>query len=423
MFKPSRNLPVEIGGLKRIKIFLKAYPRQFWLLFWGMLISYTGMSMIWPFLVVYLGKELELPLTIVASLLTINAMASLLSSLLAGAITDRIGRKWAMVSGLAVYGITFLLMIPADTYFFYAALMAFRGIFQPLYAVGANAMVTDLVPAQNRDDAFALIRLSENIGVAIGPALGGIMASRSYNLIFIFASAVTISFSILIAFFASETLPAAARQIQESITENLRAYLIILRDKVFSWFAVGFTLRQISGSVLWVLLGAYTIENYGVTEKLFGLIPTTNALMVVFLQLSVTRRTSRHHPLAVMALGTLLYGLGVGLIALGTGFWGFWFCMVIVTIGELMIIPTASSFTANRAPEAMRGRYMSLLTLTMGAGSMIGPLLGGFLNDAVSPQATWYGGGAVGILGGLIYLILIKAINNQKGTPTSDRPA
>jgi MFS family permease len=417
MFKPFRNFPVEIRVLKRVRVFLKAYPRQFWLLFWGMLVSFTGMSMIWPFLVVYLGKELELPLTIVASLLTINAAASLLSSLLAGAITDRIGRKWAMVGGLAAYGITFLLMIPADTYFFYAALMAFRGIFQPLYSVGANAMVTDLVPAQDRDDAFALIRLSENIGVAIGPALGGVMASISYDLIFIFASAVTISFSILIAFFASETLPAAARQIQERIAENLKAYLNILRDRVFFWFAVGFTFRQISGSILWVLLGAYTIENYGLTEKLFGLIPTTNALMVVFLQLSVTRRTSRRHPLAVMALGTLLYGLGVGLIALGSGFWGFWLCMVIVTIGELMVIPTASSFTANRAPEAMRGRYMSLLTLTMGAGSMVGPLLGGFLNDTISPQATWYGGGAVGILGGLIYWILVRDTNQKKDSP------
>jgi MFS family permease len=181
---------------------------------------------------------------------------------------------------------------------------------------------------------------------------------------------------------------------------------------------VGFTLRQISGSILWVLLGAYTKENFGLPENIFGLIPTTNALMVVFLQIFVTRKTSRYNPLGVMALGTLLYGLGVGSIALGSGFWGFWISMVIVTIGELMVIPTASTFTANRAPETMRGRYLSLLALTWGAGSMIGPLLGGILNDNFNPRSIWYGGGIAGLLGALVYLLLLHNISKKQGSST-----
>jgi MFS family permease len=88
--------------------------------------------------------------------------------------------------------------------------------------------------------------------------------------------------------------------------------------------------------------------------------------------------------------------------------------MVIVTIGELMVIPTASTFTANRAPEIMRGRYMSLLALTWGAGSMVGPLLGGILNDAFTPRAIWYGGGAAGVLGALIYLLLTLKRNGAE---------
>ena len=115
-----------------------------------------------------------------------------------------------------------------------------------------------------------------------------------------------------------------------------------------------------------------------------------------------------------MSLGTLLYGLGVGSIALGRGFWGFWVSMVIVTIGELMVIPTASTFTADLAPENMRGRYMSMLALTWGAGSMIGPLLGGFLNDTFSPVSIWFGGGAAGILGAMVfYILVIKSRNKQ----------
>ena len=174
-------------------------------------------------------------------------------------------------------------------------------------------------------------------------------------------------------------------------------------------------MRQIAGSILWVLLGVHAIDNFGLSETLYGLIPTVNAVMVVLLQLFVTRRTSHFRPLAVMAIGTLFYGLGVGSIAFATGFWGFLASMVIVTIGELMVIPTASTYTANRAPETMRGRYMSMLALTMGAGSMVGPLLGGFLNDTYSPSAIWYGGGAAGFLGAIIFFILATKTRKSGG--------
>ncbi len=312
-----------------------------------------------------------------------------------------------MVISLGVNGAALFLMIPANTYAQYALLMAMRGAFQPLYRVGSDAMIADLVPEGQRADAYALTRLSKNVGVAMGPALGGVLVASSYGITFSIAAGAAIFFSIIIALFAFETLPDIALELQETLIKNLKAYLDIFKDRIFASFIAGFTLRQISDSILWVLLGAYAKENFGIAENIYGLIPTTNALMVVFLQLFVTRKTSTYAPLGIMFLGTLIYGIGVGSVALGTGFWGFWISMVIVTIGEMMIIPTASTFTANRAPKHMRGRYMSFLTLTWGAGSMVGPLLGGFLNDTFNPAAIWYGGGAAGILGSLVFLILI----------------
>jgi len=57
---------------------------------------------------------------------------------------------------------------------------------------------------------------------------------------------------------------------------------------------------------------------------------------------------------------------------------------------------------------------MRLLALTRGADSMVGPLLGGFLNDNINPRAIWYGGGAAGILGSIVFLILDLRIGNNK---------
>lgn len=417
MDSPGRKFPVEISLLGKMKGFIKTYPSQFWLLFWGMMVSFIGMSMIWPFMVIYFGNELGLPLTIVTTLTTISAIMSLLSSFIAGSIADKIGRKLTMVISLSVTGLSLALMTQAHTYAQFAILMAFRGAFRPLYRVGSDAMVADLVPSQQRDDAYALTRLSKNVGVALGPAMGGLMIASSYKITFLVAAITSLLFALLIGFFTDETLPDAAREIQEKLSTNIKAYLGIFQDRIYASFILGFTLRQIAGSILWVLLGVYAIEQYGLTENLYGLIPTVNAVMVVFLQLFVTRRTSKYRPLIIMSLGTLFYGLGVGSIAFGTGFWGFLVSMVIVTIGELMVIPTASTYTANRAPETMRGRYMSILALTMGAGSMIGPLLGGFLNDTFSPRAIWYGGGTAGFLGAIIFLILA---NSTKKTASQD---
>jgi MFS family permease len=415
MDKPERKHPVDISLLTKIQQYLRTYPSLFWLLFWGTLVSFIGMSMIWPFMVIYLGAELDLSLTIITTLTSISAVMSLLSSFIAGSIADRIGRKWTMVVSLGVTGLSLVLMIFAHSYGQFAILMALRGAFRPLYRVGSDAMVADLVPPKKRDDAYALTRLSKNVGVAVGPAMGGLMIATSYKITFLAAASTSILFALLIALFTVETLPDAAREIQEKLITTLKTYLTIFQDRVFSSFIFGFTLRQIAGSILWVLLGAYAIDNYGLSENLYGLIPTANAVMVVLLQLYVTRRTSRYRPLAVMAIGTLFYGLGVGSIAFATGFWGFLASMVIVTIGELIVIPTASTYTANRAPETMRGRYMSMLALTMGAGSMVGPLLGGFLNDTFSPSAIWYGGGAAGFLGAMIFFILANRTRKSGG--------
>lgn len=95
--------------------------------------------------------------------------------------------------------------------------------------------------------------------------------------------------------------------------------------------------------MLWVLLGVYAKQNYGLLENEYGLISATNALMVVLFQVGVTRITMRYPALPLLALGALVYALGVGSIVLGDSFWDFWLSYVVVTIGELIILPTASS--------------------------------------------------------------------------------
>jgi MFS family permease len=393
--------------LTRLKYFQQTYPRQFWLLFWGLLISTIGTSMIWPFLMIYVSERLHLPLTTVASLTTLNAAMALIFSFIAGPVTDHLGRKWVMAISLAVNGLVYLLLSHATTLPAFAFLMGLSGAFNPLYRVGADAMMADLVPNEQRIDAYSLLRMSNNLGVAIGPSIGGIIASTSYTIAFYIAAVGLLAYSLLITFLAKETLPERPESYERK-TERFGGYDHILRDRPFISFVLNFTLIQVCAAMIWVLLAVYAKQNYNLPESQYGLIPTTNALMVVFLQVSVTQITKRHPPLRSLAVGALLYSIGVGSVALGQGFWAFWVSMVILTFGELIQTPIASTLAANMAPTEMRGRYMSLYGLTWGVAYGIGPILGGILNDRISPPSIWYGGLIIGLLSTGLFLVLAR---------------
>lgn len=389
---------------RRFEFVLNLYPRQFWLLFFGLLISTLGASMIWPFLMIYVSEQLDLPLTTTTSLMTINASMGLIASFVAGPLTDRAGRKWVMAISLGVNGLSYLMMSQAASLPAFAILMGLSGAFNPLYRVGADAMMADLIPADKRIDAYSLLRTSNNVGVAIGPAVGGLIAATSYTIAFYCAAAGMLTYSLLVVFLAAETLPGRSEKTPLPV-ERFGGYGRVLRDHQFLNFGAAFILTQMAAAMVWVLLGVYVKENFGIAESRYGLLPMTNALMVVFFQLSVTQLTKRHPPLSMLSLGAFVYSLALCGIFLGNGFWVFWLSMVVLTIGELILSPTATTFAANLAPMDMRGRYMSLYGLTWNIALGAGPLLGGLLNDNLGANAIWIGGVIVGGLSSLFFLL------------------
>jgi MFS family permease len=388
------------------------YPRQFWLLFFGSLVSSSGGSMVWPFLTIYIRQRLGVPLTDVALVLTVNSVAGFFSMSVAGPAADRFGRKWLMVVGLVVGGATMIAAIIADSMAAILVVMAVNGAFSPLVGVGASSMVADIIPAEQRPSAYALLRMIQNAGVAIGPTIGGFIAVVSYSIAFGVAAGTSAIFALLILFLAVETLPSKTGRAgpneagQGGHTEA--GYGPVFRDRRFMAFAGVYTLTCMVGAMMMVLLPVYGKENFGVLENQYGFIMATNAVMVVLLQFGITRFSSRRPHFLVLAAGSLFYGVGAGSVALGWGFPTFLLSMVILTIGEMLIIPTATTLTANMAPPDMRGRYMGVNSLCWGIAFGIGPVIGGALNDHVAPVAIWYGALALGLMGTVGFLAMSR---------------
>lgn len=392
---------------KRLFNFLNIYPFQFRLMFWGMLLSTIGASMIWPFMMIYIKARLGLPLTTIASLFTVSATTALITAFIAGPITDRFGRKWVLVISLFGHGLIYLAMSQANSLPVFIILMALTGIINPLYRVGGDAMVADLIPSEQRPDAYAILRLSNNLGISLGPMIGGLLITLSYTTAFIFAASGMIIYSILLTFLAIETLPKIDGP-KTSARQMLSGYVRIVQDHSFIWFCLVFTLVQMCAVLIWIIMPVYANNNFNIPENRYSLIPTTNALMVVLFQVFVTRRSKQFPPLTVMVTGALLYAIGVGMVFFARNMLGFWVVIVIMTLGELVLMPTSSTYVANLAPPDMRGRYMSIYGLTWGLAQGTAPVLGGYFSDQISPKATWVGGFLIGLIATFGFSLLAR---------------
>lgn len=408
-----------LSMVSKIKILYNEYPRQFWLMITGIVISTAGGSMIWPFLLIYASGKLHLPLSTVATLISINAGTGLFSSFLAGTLADKIGRKAVMVFSLAMNGVAYFFLMRAEIYPQFVILMIIIGLSNPLYQVGADAMLADMIPSEKRTDAYAINRIANNAAFALGPAVGGFLASTSYNLAFYGASAGFLIYSLLLFFLAHETLDkTAVVQKTDSVVGQVQAsdgYVRVFRDKGYIAFVSLVALGLIAPTMLWILMPVYAKTNFNIPEAMYGWIPTTNAIMCVFLQFSVTQVTRRYKTLPVAAAAMLIYAIGAGSVALMKIFWGFWLSMVLLTFGELTLVPTASKYVADTAPADLRGRYMSIYWLGWGLARTLSPLIGGFLNDNLFPQAIWIGGLLFGLTS-TFGLIVLNNITKARAT-------
>lgn len=402
----------------RLQSLVAEFPRQFWILFGGTLINSLGSGMVFPFLTLYLHQRLNLSMTLVGFALTLWAGSQLVGQLVGGALTDQFGRRRLMVFSLLSSAIFLPFFGLADSFISAAGVAVLLGFTGAMYQPARDAMVADLVGPDKRPQGYGLVRVVNNLGIAIGPAIGGFLASRSYMLTFTLSAAATFLFFLVTLMFIQETRPtvAPARGGTGPIPGN---FLSILRDTPFVVFSAATTLVILASVQMMTVLPIYMKDQFGLGESFFGWVMTTNAGMVVLLQFPITRATEKLPRFPLIASGAFLYALGVSSVWIGSSFPHFVASMAVGTLGEMIVVPTATAVTADLAPQAMRGRYMSVLGLTWSLGFGLGPVLGGIISDQLAPRALWPLMGSAALAGALIYLVMTRWVPARAPSPVT----
>lgn len=414
---------MRANSAARLRSLSRSYPRQYWLLMAGTLVNQIGLGFVWPFLNIYLTEQLGIPLSVATLLPLMEQAIAVFTALGAGSVADRYGRKGLMTLSLGAVAGVYVLMGFANAWWMFVVLMALRGFFQPLYRVAGDTMVGDLITDESRRlPAYSLLRTANNLGVAIGPVLGGFVAAISYQASFLTAAAALAIFAVLVGAGMVETLPkrAAARPAAAAVPgapipkqASGLGYKAIFQDSLFMLAVLAFTFNGMGAGLPFQLFGVYGKENFAITEDQTGLIIMVNAMMVVLFQVPVANFMRRFASLKVLAAGALFYAVGVGSIALGASFYHFVASMAVLTIGELLIAPTFTSFTVNLAPDEMRGRYMSLYAIGFSFSRGLGPALAGRVYDNISPTAVWTMGGGFNLIAALTFLMLIPIFRRR----------
>lgn len=402
----------------RLRHIYDEYPNQFWTLVLATFIDRLGGALLYPFFTLYITRKFGVGMTQVGLLFGLFSAAGLVGSTVGGALTDRLGRKVMLIAGLIVSALSSLAMGVVDSFDIFFAVALFVGLFAEAGGPAQQAMVADLLPDEKRSQGFGILRVALNLAVTIGPAIGGLLAARSYLLLFISDAVASIITAGIVAVALPETMPARRQdEPRPTMAQTLGGYREVLRDTAFVLFLSACTLMVFVYMQMETTLAVYLRDVHGVPEQGFGLLLSLNAAMVVLFQFPITRQIRRHRPLMVMAAGTLLYAVGFSIYGFVSTYVLFLVAMVIITTGEMLTVPTSQTIVAQMAPEDMRGRYMAAFGFSYGIPFMLGTLLAGLVMDYGDPRWVWYGAGLLGLVAAACFGLLQRRTDRQVETP------
>ena len=404
--------------LDRIQNTYNEFPRTFWVLMGSSFIDRLGGALLFPFFALYVTLKFNVGMTEVGFLFLIFATSGIFGSFLGGALADKFGRKSIMIFGLVVSATSSIMMaFVTDINVFYS-IGAIVGLLSNAGGPAQQAMIADLLPKEKLTEGYGIWRVVANLAVTIGPALGGfvIAVSGEYLLLFVIDAVTSIITAFIVFRVIPETKPEKSEdQEEESLVQTIKGYNRVFQDRVF----IAFIAISVIVITVYIQMNSsmpvYLRDTQGIGPEGYGYILSLNAGMVVLMQFWITRRLTGRAPLRMMALGALLYTIGFAMFGVDSGIYYYAFAMVIITIGEMVIVPVSQALAARFAPEDMRGRYLAMFGFSYAIPFAIGPLLAGLIMDNYDPHWVWYASGILGTIGVLGYLWLQNRVGDKLG--------
>jgi predicted MFS family arabinose efflux permease len=398
------------------------FPLKFRILIITVIIDRLGGTILFPFFTLYVTRRFQVGMTEAGILIGLFAVSGLVGSMVGGALTDRMGRRSIILFGLLFSALGSVVMGLQDNLSAFYALAVVVGFLGSIASPAHQAMVADMLPDEQRSEGFGVLRVAANLAWVVGPTIGGLLATRSYLLLFLADAVASTITGFIVYRLIPETRPAPSANDDansESILATLAGYGIVARDKLFIAYLVVSMLMLLVYQQMYNTLAVYLRDVHGVPDRGYGLLLSLDALTVVLLQFWVTRRIKGRPAMLMMAFGTFLYLVGFTLFGFVASYALFVAAILIITFGEMIVMPVGAMLAARFAPAELRGRYMAFHDLAHAIPSTVGAAAAGLILDNYDPNWVWYAAGIVSAVAVIGYLWLHR-LTQRRFEPIED---
>jgi predicted MFS family arabinose efflux permease len=387
-----------------LRSILSAYRNAFsglnratWLLCSATLVNRSG-TMVLPFLTLYLTRERGFTITQAGQALAAYGIGGIFGSYLGGWLCDRLDARRVMVASLALTGAGFFRLGHLRTRPAILLTMGCLSLVGEAFRPASATALAAASPPEMRARAFALSRLAINLGMTLGPTIGGFLALYDYGWLFVADGGTCVLAAVLLWASFREELRVTAPRPAAAAGGGMSPW----RDGPF--LALLFLLFLL-GTAFFQLLSTFPLtmrDLYHFSEARIGLALAINTVIIVAFEMVLVHRLSGRDPLRLLGLGSFLVCAGLGILPFGVSL-GFLYVALSVgiwTLGEMLTLPLVAGVIANHADEANRGRYMGLFTIAFEGASVAAPLCGTWVYQRFGPRFLW---NAVGLLGLVIW--------------------
>jgi predicted MFS family arabinose efflux permease len=376
-----------------------------WLLFATNLINRAGM-MVLPFLVLYLTRELGFSLARAGSMLALYGASAIVFGPIGGRLSDRIGALPVMRVSLIASGCVLLLFPLARSFAAVAAMTVLWAGCAEMFRPASLAAITHVVAPGERRQAFALNRLAINLGMSIGPALGGFLATVSFRAMFAVDAVTTLLAGAVLALTPWRAFSGVNSEAANRHGEPIGP-ATILHNTLFLGFLGGVFLVGIVFFQHESALPLYLVQYLSLSPAFYGMLFTINTLLIVALEVPINTATAHWPNTRSLVFGCMLFAIGFGALGVIASPGGVIATVVVWTFGEMLLFPAMAAHMAEIAPENRRGAYMGAYSMSMSIALTVGPWMGTQLLAAFGPVTVWSVMFALGALAALLMVFSV----------------
>jgi len=358
-------------------------PKEVWVLCGTTLINRMG-TMGLPFLVVYLTKSQGYSATQAGLVFSIYGAAALISAPFSGRLSDAIGPLRVMKLSLWFSGVVLILYPLAQNFSVVIAATICWSVITEAFRPAALSIISEVVESDQRKVAFSANRLASNMGMSIGPALGGFLLLYSFPLIFWVDGATSFIAGMVLTLMMVRD-PRHKRS--SEVPRESRTF--VLRDLKLLYFIVVLFPFLITIFQIYSTLPYVCVHDLGLASSIYGLFFTINTVLIITLEVPLNVAMSHWPHRQSMALGGFLIGMGFGGMIFASGFWSVVATVVIWTFGEMILIPSSSAYVADIAKPENRGAYMGIYQMTGNAALAFSGWFGMKLLENAGASALW----------------------------------